>query len=154
MKAAVFIVANKEYAVDIEHVCEVISMRKIVPVPDTPGFVEGVISLRGKAIPLISMRKKLGIQDEPVNPGRIIITQFNNHRIGIVVDSVSGVVLLRPGQITPPDDVLKEARYLIGISRIEKNLVLVLDIEKLLSSSDKKSIKEVHERVVVMPKGK
>jgi len=151
MVLVTFKLADKEYALDIGQVCEIIRMREIISIPDSADFVEGVMNLRGKVIPLISLRKKFGLEHLDSNRlSRIIISQLKNgHFMGVVVDAVSDVITLHSSDITPPDDVLKKAKYLIGVGRIGKRLILIADIEKLLTAREITGIKEVHGRVQI-----
>jgi purine-binding chemotaxis protein CheW len=97
MKVVIFTVKGKEYGIDIAGVRQVIRMREIVPVPDAAAFVEGVICLRTKVVPVVSLCKKLGLKDEaPARGGRIIVTQVEGHTIGVVVDMVTDVVTIDP----------------------------------------------------------
>jgi len=155
MKVTVFTLADKEYGVDISQVREVIRMKEITPVPDTAGFVEGVISLRGRVIPIINLRKKLGLEEKPItSANRIIISRLDSHFVGVVVDSVTDVISIEEEDITPPDEVLKKARYLVGVCKLGERLILVADMEKLLSDKDRATIGKVEKRVEVRKKVK
>lgn len=154
MKVVAFSIADKEYAVQIEQIQEVIRKRKAVPVPDAAYFVEGVMNLRGKVVPLINLRKKFGFADDPsAGPAnRIIVTEINGSVMGFVTDRVTDVITLEPGSIEPPSEVLKEAVYLSGVAKFGKRLFLLVNLEKLLSSEDKENIAVVHKRVEVRKK--
>lgn len=147
MKIAVFSLADKEYGADIAQVREVLRMRKVVPVPDVPGFIEGVISLRGKVIPLVNLRKKLGYEPKPGKSGRILVTKTGDHWIAILVDEVRDVVTLGEEDITQPDEVLQSARYLKGVAKLGKNLVLIVDLTELLKNEERDDLKKLREKV-------
>jgi len=150
MKLTVFTLADKEYGVDISQVREVIRMKEITPVPDTAEFVEGVISLRGHVVPIISLRKKLGLEEKPTtSTNRIIISRPGNHFVGVIVDSVTDVISIEGGDITPPNEVLQKAKYLVGVAKLGERLILVADMEKLLSSKDRTVIGKVEKRIEV-----
>lgn len=146
MDFVTFMIIDEEYALEISQVREVINSREIIPVPDTANFVEGVISLRGKVIPVISVRKKFGFQQEEKSE-RTIIVQMEDHLIGVVVDSVTGVTKLEEENITLLDKVLKKAEYLTGVGKVEDRLILIMDIEKFLTTTEKSKVKEVHGKV-------
>jgi purine-binding chemotaxis protein CheW len=153
VKVVIFNLADKEYAVDINDVREVIRLRKIVSVPDAAEFVEGVISLRGKVVTLINLRKKMGFAAELLNKSaRIIITEINSRPLGIIVDNVSAVTDLQKENITIPDEALAQAKYLTGIAKINKRIILVVDIRQLLSSEDKAGIESVFKKVELRKK--
>ncbi|RKY41558.1 MAG: chemotaxis protein CheW [Candidatus Makaraimicrobium thalassicum] len=154
MDLITFKLADKEYAVDINQVHEVLRVREAVPVPDAADFVEGVINLRGKVVPLVSLRKKLGFKESELKrASRIIIAQSDSHFIGVIVDRVSDVISLDPADITPPDEVLKKATYLTGVGRIGERLILIVDIKTLLSDREKIDIEEMHGRVEIRKRG-
>ena len=153
MELVIFKVAEKEYGADLKQVRQVIRMREVTQIPDAAKSVEGVISLRGRVVPLVSLRKKMGAEEKEISRwSRIIVTETDSAPVGVVVDTVLGVVTLEPGSITPPDEVLKDAGYLTGVARLDKRLILVIDIEKLLSLEDKDGIRKVHSRVEVKKK--
>ena len=148
-----FTVSDKEYAVSIESVREVRRIKQITPIPKALDFIEGVVSLRGRVVPIISLSKKLGLpSDKSSSLNRVLITESNNHILGIAVDSVLGVTAIDKANIEPPDEVLKKAEYLIGVGKIAKRLILIIDIEKLLSGEEKSGILEVHKKVEIRKK--
>lgn len=154
MNLVIFRMADKEYGADLKQVRQVIRMREVTPVPDAAGFVEGVISLKGRVVPLINLYKKMGLTGQKASSwNRIMITELEGSPIGVLVDTVSDVISIEPAAITAPDDVLKDAGYLSGVARLDNRLVLVVDMEKLLGGEDRNSINEVHKRVELKKKG-
>jgi len=152
MKIVVFSVADKDYGADISQVREVVRMRKVTPVPDAASFIEGVISLRGKVIPLINLRKKLGFESKSGDSNRIIVTKIQDSWLGIRVDQVKDVVTLNDEDVTKPDEVLKGARYLLGMAKWQGNLVLIADLKEILVGEEKEKLQQVQERVEVKKK--
>ena len=153
MRAVIFKIADRAYALDINQVREVTRLKKITPVPDAAGFVEGVISLRGKVATLINLRSKLGFEKIPLNRSmRIIVTQIEGRIIGMIADSVTEVVDIQKENVTEPDKALSEAQYLTGIAKIGNQIILVANVEKLLSGEDKASIDSVRAKVEVRRK--
>ena len=153
MKLVLFTVADKEYALSIQQVREVIRLREITTVPEAPAFVEGVINLRGKVTPLINLRKKFGMPPAPLSKvNRVMITEINHHPLGIIVDHVEGVTTLENDHVESPDKVLKEAGYLIGVAKIGKRLILLADAEKILSGVEKTNIQQVQNQVEIKKK--
>jgi len=154
MNLLCFNLADKEYGVDIKTVREVRRIKNITPIPKALDFIEGVVSLRGRVVPIISLRKKLGLPDAAQRSlDRVLITESNGHIFGMAVDSVIGVVSLDEANIEPPDEILKKCEYLKGVGKIGKRLVLIADIEKLLSGEDKSGIAEVHKKVELKKRG-
>ena len=145
-----FSLADKEYAVDISSVREVRRLKAVIPIPKSLDFIEGVISLKGHVTPIINLRKKLGLAPaEKTNFNRVIITESNNHILGIIVDGVIGVIAIDEANVEPPDEILKKCEYLTGVGKIGKRLILIISIEKLFSGEDKTGISEVHKKVEI-----
>jgi len=153
MEVLIFSVANKEYAVDVFQVREVIRMRKITSLPDVAVHTEGVITLRGQIIPVIHMGKRLGLSvSENTRLHRIMITNNNNQPVGMIVDSVTDICTIPDDHITPPGDVLQEAAYLTGVIKHGDSLIVLMDLQKLLSGGDQESFNKVRDRVSVKKK--
>lgn len=152
MKIVVFMLADKVYGVAIEQVREVVRMRKVTPVPDAAGFIEGVISLRGKVIPLINLRKKLNLEIQAAPSNRILVTKLQEQWAGILVDQVEDVVALHPEEVTKPDEMLKGAYYLIGVAKYKGRLVLIADLKELLRGDEQADLQKVREKVEIKKK--
>jgi len=144
---------DKKYAVNIDGVREVRRIKEVIPVPGALSFIEGVVSLRGKVVPIINLRKKLGLPtQENKTFHRVLITEVHKHIIGLAIDSVIGVITFDPANIEPPDEVLNKADYLVGVGKSGKELTLIIDLEKLLTSDEKTGISHVHGKVQIQKK--
>lgn len=152
MKAVIFSLADKEYGADIAQVSEVLRMRKVTPVPEVAPFIEGVISLRGKVIPLINLRKKLSLESKVSSSNRILVTSVRDQRMGILVDRVQDVATIHDESITRPDDILQSSHYLLGVAKWEGHLVLLIDLTALLKCEEHESLQNVQNRVAVKKK--
>ena len=153
MNILCFNLADKEYGVDIRTVREVRRVKNITPIPRALDFIEGVVSLRGRVVPIISLRKKLGLSAAPeASLNRVLITESDSHILGMAVDSVIGVVSLDEANIEPPDGILKKCEYLIGLGKLAKRLILIIDIEKLLSGEEKSGLVELKNKVEIRKK--
>jgi purine-binding chemotaxis protein CheW len=134
-----FKISNEEFGIDILAVQEINRMSQITKVPNTPDFIEGVINLRGRIIPVIDLRAKLGmIRKEYSKDTRIVVVDIKNTTIGIIVDEVSEVLRI-PKDITeaPPEIVGGvNSDYIISIGKLEDRLLILLDLEKMLSISE------------------
>lgn len=145
-----FNLADKEYALNIESVREVRRIKNITPIPKALDFIEGVVSMKGHVVPIINLRKKLGLPGQDKRGlNRVIITESGNHVLGLIVDNVIGVISLGESDIEPPDDILRKAGYLVGVGKLGKRLILIADVEKLLSIEDISGIAEVHSKVEI-----
>ncbi len=144
MRIVAFTIIEKEYAIDIKNVIQVISLNEITPIPQASDFVEGIIVWHGRVMPLISLHKKFGLEkQDPLKLDRVIITTFYDHPIGIIVDQFTGVLTLGTANVEPPGTLLKEANYLVGVGKIGKRLILLMDVEKLLSSQERSNIDQL-----------
>ena len=143
-----FRLGAEEYAVEISRVQEIIRLPEITKIPKVPHFVEGVINLREKILPIISLRKKFNLEDVgKINSLRIIVVNLDGISTGIVVDSVSEVLRLPKDAIEPPPPILTglDSQHLKGIGKLDdgKKILLLLDLPKLLTSSEKKELSEL-----------
>ena len=139
----VFDLAEEAYGVDISSVREIIRMQDITQVPRTPEFVEGVINLRGKVIPVVDLRKRFGFStEEATKDTRIVVVDIGGQDIGVVVDAVNEVLRVAADAVEPPSSVITTAdsEYLLGIVKLAARLIILLDLEQALSSIDTASI--------------
>ena len=134
-----FSLGNEEFAVDILKVQEINRMIEITKVPKSPDFVEGVINLRGKVIPIIDLRRRFGLNaQEHDKQTRIIVVDIKGKIIGLVVDSVSEVLRLSSETIEPPPPMVAgvDAQYICGVGKLDNRLLILLDLNKILSSEE------------------
>ena len=133
----VFDLADEAYGVNIGSVREIIRMQEITQVPRTPDYVEGVINLRGKVIPVIDMRKRFGFPvAEHTKDTRIVVIDIGGADIGATVDAVTEVLRLGSDSIEPPSAVISttDSDYLLGIAKLETRLIILLDLQRALSA--------------------
>lgn len=136
----VFDLADEGYGVDIGSVREIIRMQDITQVPRTPEFVEGVINLRGKVIPVVDLRKRFGFPEaDATKDTRIVVVDIGGQDIGVVVDAVTEVLRIGADAVEPPSSVITTAdsEYLLGIAKLETRLIILLDLQQALSSMDR-----------------
>ncbi len=129
----------EEYGVSIMKVQEIIRMQEITKVPQMPEFIEGIINLRGNVIPIIDLRKRFGLScAEKTIDSRIVVVSVRERIVGIIVDGVSEVLRLSEEQIEPPPPAVSTAgrEYIKGVGKLEKRLLILLDIDKILSSEE------------------
>lgn len=129
-----FEIGPEEYAVDILEVQEIIRMVEITPVPKAPYFVEGVINLRGKVIPIIDLRLRFGLSAaERTKETRIVVVDVSRMILGLVVDSVSEVLRVPSDLIeSPPNGKQGGAEFHKGVGRIDGRLLIMLNLNRLL----------------------
>lgn len=131
---------EETYAVDIMKVREIILYRKITPVPRAPEFLEGIVHIRGKVIPIVDLRKKFLIPVGEITPStRIIIVNLNGKDVGFTVDYVMEVLRIDSKEISRAPAVAKgiDSNYLIGVIQDDwDELILILDMDSVLSSDE------------------
>lgn len=135
LQLVTFKLGDEEYGIDILKVQEINRMTEITTMPKAPFSVEGVINLRGKVIPVVNLRKKFGLDIKEVDAqSRIIVVDIGS-TVGLIVDSVSEVLRISSDTIEPPPPITGGigSEYIRGIGKLEDRLIILLDIDKLLS---------------------
>jgi purine-binding chemotaxis protein CheW len=134
---------GEEYGIGILKVREIIGMMAITSIPQTPGYIKGVINLRGKVIPVIDLRLKFGMESIAYTERTcIIVVEIKGSdrkiQMGVVVDSVSEVHNIKPGEIedTPTFGAQMETDYILGMAKMEGGVKILLDIDRVLSDRD------------------
>ncbi|MBB5019360.1 purine-binding chemotaxis protein CheW [Chitinivorax tropicus] len=134
-----FSLGKEEYAVDILKVQEIRGYDKVTQIANSPGFIKGVINLRGSIVPIVDLRIKFGLGDPVYDQFTVvIILNIAQRVVGVVVDSVSDVVSLQTDQIRAAPDfgTILDTRYIVGLCTIDDRMIIVTDIEQLMSSED------------------
>jgi purine-binding chemotaxis protein CheW len=137
-KYLTFFLAGEEYGLEILKVSEIIGMQPITRVPRMPEFVRGVINLRGKVIPITDLRSKFGMEQDGSEDSCIIVVQMRGIMTGVVVDRVSEVVAIAEADIedAPTFGAGIHTEFLLGIGKTGGRVKLLLDIDKVLASSE------------------
>lgn len=134
---ATFFLASEEYGVDVRLVQEIIRVSEITPVPRAPGFIKGVISLRGRIIPVVDLKRKLnlGEVDVKARAARIAVVKVRERLIGLLVDGASQVLRVPLTRIEPaPEEVVEiDANYIRGVAKLEERLIILMDLPKILA---------------------
>lgn len=138
-----FFLAAQEYAVQVLHVKEILEYQAVTRMPNTPNWVRGVFNLRGSVIPVLDLAVKLGLGEAPVTKTTCIVIlevslQGEAMVIGVIVNAVSQVIDLGEEDIkpTPPFGVGIDTHYFMGVANIGKQLALLIDIDKILSTEE------------------
>lgn len=135
----VFVLGKEEYGVDVLKVQEIRGYEKVTPMPAAPAYLKGVVNLRGIIVPVIDLRVKFGMAEPTYDAFTVvIILRISGRVIGIVVDGVSDVARLAPGDIkaAPMLGAVVDSSFISGLATLNDRMVLLLDIEKFLSSSE------------------
>ncbi len=135
-----FKIGEEEFGVEILAVQEIIRMIEITRVPNSPHFVEGVINLRGKVIPVVNLRNRLGLPPmEYSKSTRIIVVELEKKTVGFIVDSVSEVLRISTIVTEPPPQMVGrvDSEYIMAVGKLEDRLVILLDLNRILSNKEK-----------------
>ncbi|MBO8142023.1 MAG: chemotaxis protein CheW [Firmicutes bacterium] len=148
MQLVVFRLAGELYGVDIQQVREIIRVPEVTRVPRTPDFVEGVINLRGSVIPVLDLRKRFRLPaGEADRERRIVVVEMGEQTLGVIVDAVSEVLRLDQDRIEPPSPYIVnvDSQYITGIARLEDRLIILLDLNKVLSAGEREELERLEE---------
>ncbi len=143
-----FRLGKEEYGIDILKVQEINRIADITRIPQSPDYVEGVINLRGNVIPIIDLRKRFNMPErEHDRQTRIVVGEIDGKTVGLVVDAVSEVIRLPANTIEPAPKIVSkdQADYITGIGKLDDRLLMLLDIDKILTVSDKDKLFEMAE---------
>lgn len=134
-----FTINSQEFGVDISQIREIIREVKITKLPNSPDFVEGVVNLRGNVTPVVDLRRRFRMEQKDRNEdSRIIITELAQGVVGFMVDNVTEVRRVTESIIEapPPTAVRSDSYYVSGIAKLEEGLLIILDLEKVLSAQE------------------
>lgn len=156
-KFLTFTLKDEEYGIHILKVREIIGFMEVTPVPQTPEFVKGVVNLRGKVIPVINLRSRFGMEETEVTDETCIIVvevEFTTEedsetiQMGIVVDTVQEVQDIPRDNIDPAPNFGGEidTEYIEGMGKIEENVIILLDINRVLTDEELVALKDVGEQ--------
>jgi purine-binding chemotaxis protein CheW len=135
----VFILGGDEYGVDILKVQEIRGYDKVTPIPAAPDYVKGVINLRGVIVPVIDLRVKFRLAQVKYDQFTVVvILRLATRVIGVVVDGVSDVMALTASEVRPAPQLgtVVDASFISGVATQGERMVLLLDIERLLSTGE------------------
>lgn len=136
----VFELAGEHYGVDIAAVESIIKMQTITAVPHAPAFVEGVINLRGKVLPVVDLRERFGLPSQEIgSDSRIIVVNLTSMEIGMIVDAVSEVLTVSDSAIEPPPPLVItiDSSFITGIAKMADRLIILLDLSRVLSLNER-----------------
>jgi purine-binding chemotaxis protein CheW len=133
---ATFFLDREEYGVDVRQVQEIRRVAEITTVPRAPDFVRGVINLRGRILPVLDLKRKLGLGEVVIGrPTRIVVVRLGERLLGLLVDGASQVLKVELSRIEPPPSevVEKGGDYIRGVAKLDDRLIILVDLERLLA---------------------
>jgi len=141
-----FTLGKEEYGIDILKVQEIRGYDSVTTIANTPNFIKGVINLRGIIVPIVDMRIKFNLENVTYDQLTVvIILNLASRVVGMVVDGVSDVIALTPEQIkiAPQFGATLDTKYLMGLGTVEERMLILVDIEKLMNSSDMELVDKI-----------
>lgn len=138
--------AKEEYGIPIMQVQEIIKPPEITRIPNMPEFIEGIINLRGKIIPVVDLRKRFHLEKkEMTDATRVIVTNIEGSAVGLVADSVSDVIRLAQDAIDPIPAMMAQidSQFINGVGKLDKRIIILLNIVKIFNDLEKISLKHL-----------
>jgi len=138
-----FHLGQEEFGIDILKVREIIRPMAITMVPRSAHFIEGVINLRGRVIPIVNLRRRFGMQPKEFNSQtRIIDIELGEIIVGFIVDSVAEVLRIPANTVEDPPAIISgiQSDYVRGVGKVDDRLLILLDLDKLVASEDVDSL--------------
>ena len=148
LQLVVFKLGQEEYGIPITQVQEINRLTTPTKIPKAPVFVEGVINLRGKIIPIVDLRKRFGLaQEEHSEDSRIVVAEIAGNTIGVTVDSVNEVIRIPAANIEPTPSIATNigSEYLSGVGKVNDRLLILLDLNKILTDTEKEQLCTIDE---------
>ena len=138
LQLVTFRLGGEKYAVDILKVQEINNLKEITKIPNAPDYLEGAINLRGRVIPVLNLRRRFGLDEKAMDDStKIVVMDVKGVIMGILVDGVSEVLRVSEGIVEPPPPALNgNAEFITGVAKLEEGLVLLLDMDRLLSTEE------------------
>jgi purine-binding chemotaxis protein CheW len=147
-----FRIGRETFGLPISIVREIVRVPEITSVPNAPDYIEGVINLRGRIIPVVDLRKRFGEPvNEPSKKHRIVVVEIESRRIGLLVNSASEVLKIPPSEIEAPNNVFQEGEldYITGVGKLRGRLVILLDLSRILQRGELRSLQAMTETAAV-----
>jgi purine-binding chemotaxis protein CheW len=141
-----FRIGRETFGLPISMVREIVRVPEITSVPNAPDYIEGVINLRGRIIPIVDLRKRFGEKSfEPNKKNRIVVVELGTRAIGLIVNSASEVLRIPPSDIEEPSNVFQEGElnYITGVGKLKGRLVILLDLSRILERGELRRLDEV-----------
>ncbi len=151
-----FRIGQETFGVPISLVREIVRVPAITSVPNAPDYIEGVINLRGRIIPVVDLRKRFREKvGEPSKKNRIVVVELEGRLIGLMVNSASEVLRIPPSEIEAPHDVFQEGElnYITGVGKLRGRLIILLDLNKILQRGELRRLDDVAESIDAVPAG-
>ena len=142
-KFTIFKIGDEIFGIGIDRVVEILKVQKIFTIPGLPEFLSGVMSVRGNIVPVMDLRRRFGIKPAG-NKERIIIVRYGQEKISFLVDDIKEILSLTPEEIRTPPSIFKgfKTEYLTGLGKHGERIIILLNIDNLLTSEEKIILRE------------
>ncbi|MDP2036914.1 MAG: chemotaxis protein CheW [Ignavibacteria bacterium] len=143
-----FKLGNEEFGIDIGRVQEINMMMQLTKIPNSNRFIEGVVNLRGKIVPVVNLRERLGLSKKADDSKtKIIVSDVNNKLIGYIVDEVNEVLRISKSIIEPTPEIITgvNSELIEGVAKLEGRLLILLNLDKLLSTTEINQLQQIEE---------
>ncbi|MEM6646109.1 MAG: chemotaxis protein CheW [Bacteroidota bacterium] len=150
LQLVTFVLGKETFGVDVLKVQEIIRIVDVTRVPNSPEFVEGVINLRGKILPVVDLRKRFGLPAATRDKdGRIVVIEFADKVVGFLVDRMREVVRVERGSVDAPPNLVTSAtsRYITGVVQLDDRLLTLLDLDRVLTTAEQEQLAPQEEAV-------
>ena len=141
-----FRIGQETFGLPIAIVREIVRVPEITPVPNAPTYIEGVINLRGRIIPVVDLRKRFGGDIAELNKmSRVVVVELETRVDGLIVNSASEVLRIPPSQIEAPQNIFQEGEinFITGVGKLNGRLVMLLDLSKILEGVELRRVPEL-----------
>jgi len=139
----IFELGAENFGIDIAAVEGIVKLQEITKIPQAPSYMEGITNLRGSVLPVIDLQKRFGMESQArTNETRIMVANVDGVKIGMIVSAVSEVLTIEDKVIEPSPPMVSNvnSEFIIGVAKIDKRLVILLDLAKVLSGEEKKQV--------------
>ena len=151
-----FRIGRETFGLPISMVREIVRVPEITSVPNAPDYIEGVINLRGRIIPVVDLRKRFGVKSSEANKKtRIVVVELGARAIGLIVNSASEVLRIPPSEIEEPHTVFQEGEldFITGVGKLKGRLVILLDLNRILQRGELSSLAEAADAAAAVDTG-
>jgi len=134
----IFKLNEEKFAANINHIASITEYTSITPLPNGPAYVDGLLNLRGDIIPVVNLKKRFKMSEQKMNEKRILIAQKNGVQIGFLVDDASQSMTVQDSNVLPPPSIAikKENSYISEVCVYNNELIIVVDLDKVLSDEE------------------
>ena len=145
-----FRIGHETFGLPIAIVREIVRVPEITPVPNAPQYIEGVVNLRGRIIPVVDLRKRFGGEIAELNKkSRVVVVELETRIVGLIVNSASEVLRIPPSEIEAPQNIFQEGEinFITGVGKLNGRLVMLLDLNRILEGVELRPVGELSNAV-------